>query len=170
MTKKDRDKTSHTPLLYIDQPNFKCAKPSMQQVYQTSRKKEQEKVKEEKKKARKRDLIKLEVEPLGYVEEEEKEMERPSDLQAKSESKPVKKGGKFQEIRSFKEMDVNERLDYLIPFIGREAPFVCMFVFNDQSHVKGVLSHCEGDELTIQIKEGEPLHRKRDDLANIFIS
>ncbi|MEW9501578.1 CotO family spore coat protein [Jeotgalibacillus marinus] len=168
MTKKDREKTSHNPLLYIEQPNFKRAKPSMQQVYQTSRKKEQEK--EEKKKARKRDHINFEVEPLGYVEDEEKEMERSSANQAKSESNPVQKGGRFQEVKSFKEMDVNERLDYLIPFIGREAPFVCMFVFNDQSHVKGVLSHCEGDELTIQIKEGEPLLRKRGDLANIFIS
>jgi len=42
MTKKENKLNSHNPLLYIDQPQFDCVKPTMQQVYQTSKAKENE--------------------------------------------------------------------------------------------------------------------------------
>jgi len=67
-------------------------------------------------------------------------------------------------------MDVNERIDYLKPFIGKEAPFICMFVFQDQTHVKGVLADCSDEEIRIKVQENEEIKRQRNDLINVFIS
>ena len=185
MTKKDKDRTSHNPLLYIDQPDFECAKPSMQRVYQTSRSKEKnEKVivhgqsvnNEEKKKVKPK--RRLNVQPLGYLEDEKKkEHKKPAEV-AKEKSVEIPeiteqtepRKARFNQLKTFKQMDVDERLNYLKPFIGKSAPFICMFIFEDQSHLRGILTKYEGDELIIQIKGDESVKRKRRDLVNIFIS
>lgn len=173
MRNKDENKRSHNPLLYIDQPKFECGKPSMQQVYQTTRSKEPDLIAKNKKPATKK---KFSVEPLGHVDNEKskhvsknEETVEVKEIEEFAPSFETKKP-RFQQLKPFKDMNVEERLDYLKPFIGKRAPFMCMFVFNDKTHVRGVLESCEEEELCISVKEGEIITRKKEDLLNIFIS
>ncbi|WP_165967151.1 CotO family spore coat protein [Jeotgalibacillus sp. S-D1] len=173
MKNKDENKRSHNPLLYINQPKFDCAKPSMQQVYQTTRSKEADSDAKIKKPASKK---KFSVEPLGHVKKEKnhtahkEEPEEEMEIQEETAPKHDMKKPRFQQLKPFKDMDVEERLDYLKPFIGKKAPFMCMFVFSDKTHVRGVLESCDEEELCITVKEGEIVTRKKEELLNIFIS
>ncbi|MDG5473010.1 CotO family spore coat protein [Jeotgalibacillus sp. ET6] len=169
------EKKAHNPLLYIDQPSFECSKPVMQQVYQTSRTKE----KDDKKALGQESTPKKKVKakPLGYVYEDEKseklslknqiEIEEEQEKEAPARHSVIER---FKPLKPFKEMDVSERLDYLKPFIGKRAPFICLFEFEDKTRVKGVLNECGEEEVTIAAKDGELVKRKKEELKNIYIN
>ncbi|PPA72313.1 CotO family spore coat protein [Jeotgalibacillus proteolyticus] len=183
MTKNEDKNKNHSPLLYIDQPAFHCEKPSMQQVYQTSQTKEREK--EAKKSAQKKKPKRnFSMTPLGYLEEEAKQMiidkaagknsppdEKREEVKESAESKvKLSPTERFKPVKAFKDMNVDERLEYLVPFIGNQAPFYSQFVFQDQTHVRGILKKVEDNELVISSTNGEIVERNKNELVNIFIS
>ncbi|KIL47430.1 CotO family spore coat protein [Jeotgalibacillus campisalis] len=172
MSNKEERK-AHNPLLYIDQPSFKSSKPVMQQVYQTTRTRDKDDKKEDNKELTAKKKIK--AKPLGYVYDDEKSEKAPvskhTELEKADEvlSRPTV-AERFKPLKPFKEMNVSERLDYLKPFIGKRAPFICLFEFEDKTRVKGVLNECAEEKVTIAAKDGELITRKKDELKNIYIN
>lgn len=140
-------KKSEGPLLYIYQPFSKTPSNNMQEMY--TNKQEIEKPKEEKKlggeNKKKISLAKKEEvpEPIPI------EVSKLDNQQSISDEKqrPL-----FNRVKGFKEMDLKERLDYLIHFPKVLPPVPCVFYTEDQNY-QGYLLKYENDQATIQFHD-----------------
>lgn len=173
------------PFLHIQQAEIQVPIRHMQEVYH-SRKKEKKKqdkpellhvnegeenLSQEKKQLQNADLdANVERHPDLAVNEEIKEEATESidkEKERSKESSPFlrhqekKSGPTFQRLKSFKEMNILERLDYLINFPKQLIPVSCQFETEDQS-IRGFLVNKteesievrkhDGDVITIDIK------------------
>ncbi|TFD99300.1 CotO family spore coat protein [Jeotgalibacillus salarius] len=139
------------PLLYVNQPEFPEIKPVMQHYFQAPSSQEKTPVK------------KTKVQPLGYVEEVE--LEKPL-----KENETVKeKSFMFKELKPFKKMTLQEKVDYLLSFEGRKAPFQCRFIKDDGSEISGVVTRRDHQKILIRTLKGEEADLNKNDLVDIQI-
>lgn len=156
-------KKSRGPLLYIYQPFTRTPSQNMQDIYSTKREKEQ---------------LKEEQQPVEKIEKEvsRKEIELvqesiPIEV-SKSEKKQTSSSQNgerhqftFNRVKSFKEMDINERLEYLLNFPKVLPPVPCVFYAAEKSY-QGYLVEYQDDLVTIkfhdQTTETIPIHELKD--------
>lgn len=100
----------------------------------------------------------------------------PEQAEIKQEKLKSKQSGHQQEkkrtamnrVKPFKEMDIQERLDYLINFPKVLPPVPCVF-YTDQNNYQGYLSEYDDQQITIKLYDQTnktiPLH----ELKNILM-
>lgn len=137
-------KESRGPLLYIHQPLTRMPTTKMQDVYtnkhEMGQKQEEEPKGEERRrkkpsKTREEDLEPIPVE-IANEEKPHEEKSRPS----------------FNRVKGFKEMNISERLEYLINFPKVLPPVPCVFYTANQNY-QGYLSDYMEDQITIQFHD-----------------
>ncbi|KML45960.1 MULTISPECIES: CotO family spore coat protein [Bacillaceae] len=141
------EKREKEPLFYIQQPNFQIPENRMQTIY-SSRKAEQERKQKE-------NLLDFAVPkevqkvPEEKVEKTAGQMEVQEAIEEFESGREEKKGASFafttekrkpsfNRVKSFKEMDTLERLDYLIDFPKQLPPIPCTFETGEKA-IRGFL-------------------------------
>lgn len=130
------EKREKEPLFYIQQPNFQIPENRMQTIY-SSRKAEQERKQNESvpDSAVHNEVPKV---PEEKIENTAGQMEVQEAIEEFESGREEKKGESFaftaekrkpsfNRVKSFKEMDTLERLDYLIDFPKQLPPIPCIF-------------------------------------------
>jgi len=162
------------PFLHIQQPGIQVPVRHMQEVYRSR--------KAEKKKEEKRDLLNVnKVEEVSTEKDsklknaEEENLERQNELvvnELKEESEPIdsekekrkqlspflqyrekKAGSSFQRLRSFKEMNILERVEYLVEFPKQLTPVTCIFETEDNS-IRGILKGKTEENIEVRKNDG----------------
>jgi hypothetical protein len=121
------------PRLFIHQPITTTPVKNMQEIYRSK-----EKIREENKRrrtvaAREDDLV-------------------PIDISMQKEEHKEKQNTSFKKVKSFKDMDLMERLDYLVHFPKVLPPVPCVF-FTDSQTYQGYLSEYQDNLVTIQFHD-----------------
>ncbi|MED1908097.1 CotO family spore coat protein [Cytobacillus firmus] len=143
------EKREKEPLFYIQQPNFQIPENRMQTIY-SSRKAEQER--KQKQNDNLLDLAGTKEEQKGPKEKIENtagQMEVQEAIEEFESGREEKKGASFafttekrkpafNRVKSFKEMDTLERLDYLIDFPKQLPPIPCIFETGEKA-IRGFL-------------------------------
>ncbi|USK40308.1 spore coat CotO family protein [Cytobacillus firmus] len=141
------EKREKEPLFYIQQPNFQIPENRMQTIY-SSRKAEKERKQNE-------NLLDFAVpkevqkEPEEKIEKTAGQMEVQEAIEEFESGREEKKGASFafttekrkpsfNRVKSFKEMDTLERLDYLIDFPKQLPPIPCTFETGEKA-IRGFL-------------------------------
>jgi Spore coat protein CotO len=135
------------PLFYINQPNISYPEINMQKVYYAQKTKTKQKESEpaysesaavDKAETLKEEKKEVERKIASLVERQEV-MEKYENKQEVSENPFTKeKKSSFKRLKSFKEMNLMERLDYLEHFPKQLPPVACIFEGNNLN-VKGFL-------------------------------
>ncbi|MBA4536415.1 hypothetical protein H1Z61_04465 [Bacillus aquiflavi] len=140
------------PLLYIDQPTFKQPKLNMQETYSSKRAKKHDEENNNNKSVRKikkrggkglRNQTSIRTLP---VEEEI----RVDQLENEEEVISTNKTSPFQRVKSFKEMGLEERVQYLANFPKQLPSVPCLFKTKERTY-KGFLVQYD-DKKTVTIK------------------
>ena len=126
-------KKEQGPLLYIYQPFSRTPSLKMQDVY-TNRQEKDQPQKEE----RMEEAVPIEVTMSGNQKESQQETEQQRFA--------------FKRVKSFKEMNVKERLDYLMEFPKVLPPVPCVFYAKDKSY-QGYLQDYRDQEIIIQFHD-----------------
>lgn len=142
-------KTKLGPLLYISHPFSSPQANNMQETFTTRQKVElpiEEPQQEEESKRKKPFEVSL------AKTEKPKEM-KP--IEVKEETVPAKKQEihrNFNRVKSFKEMNLTERLEYLVHFPKVLPPVPCVF-FTEEKNYQGYLVEYNDQEVTIQLPD-----------------
>jgi hypothetical protein len=178
-----KQKTSgKTPLLYIQQPAMKETKANMQQSYSSRNSKPKqteikaEAVPEKKQKRKKRSYFEDELgslygeEPVkDQVKEEREEANTIETHEAEAQPEENKKRTySFKPLKPFRDMELDEKINYLSRYINGKAPFPCEFV-TAEDHYKGILLQDGEDLLVIKSFQGDEVEIKRSSLKAIRI-
>jgi hypothetical protein len=144
-------KKSLGPLLYVYQPFSRTpANKNMQEVY--TNRQEMEQPKEEKKLGeemkKKISLVKRE----GLSEQIQIDIINSNIQQTTSTPPPDDNRSSFSRVKPFKEMDVSERLDYLINFPKMLPPVPCFFNTVEGGY-HGYLTGYDEHQVTIQFHD-----------------
>ncbi|OIK11167.1 hypothetical protein BIV60_18615 [Bacillus sp. MUM 116] len=146
------EKKNEGPLLYIYQPFSKTPSNKMQEVYRIKPENTLPVEEEQQKGASKRNHVN------NIHEEESKQETIPIEI-TKSEKEAVERNEKsnkprypFKRVKSFREMNMTERLDYLVEFPKALPPVPCVFYTKDKNY-QGYLQDYEGQEITIQFHD-----------------
>ncbi|MBN8199155.1 CotO family spore coat protein [Bacillus sp. NTK034] len=143
------EKKEKEPLFYIQQPSFKFPETKMQTVY-SSRKAELERKQEQKgsvtepaKTINDQTESDEKIENMTEVKVQAAIEEFESGREEKKESASFaftteKRKPAFNRVKSFKEMDTLERLEYLIEFPKQLPPIPCIFETGDKA-IRGFL-------------------------------
>jgi hypothetical protein len=161
----ERKTKNKKPLLYVHQPDLREVKANMQSSYRspnikTDSAKQKESfsiVKKKKREYLQEDLDSIQAEM--EIEQEEKQEPQP-----KLDESTGKFG--FKKVKPFREMNLNEKLDYLTEFGDGKAPFPCIFTTENDSY-KGVIFSAKGTEVEIKPFQGEHVKLNRNDIKSI---
>jgi hypothetical protein len=139
-------KKSQGPLLYIDQPFTKTPSINMQDVYTSKPETEQlqEEQLEEENKQKISGSKKVDFNEPIPIEITKSEIMQPN--------REEKQHSSFSRVKSFKDMDIKERLDYLYNFPKVLPPVPCVFNTGEKSF-QGYLSDYKDDQVTIQFHD-----------------
>ncbi|WP_312471270.1 CotO family spore coat protein [Neobacillus sp.] len=143
-------KKSIEPLIYVNQSFSRTtSNKNMQEIYTS--KQEKEHLIEEKAgnvSKRKISLAKKELkhEPIPI------EVVNSENPQPISSAQDQKQRASFKRVKPFKEMELNERLDYLINFPKVLPPVPCVFYTAEESY-QGYLVDYDNHQLTIQFHD-----------------
>ncbi|MFF2446148.1 CotO family spore coat protein [Neobacillus sp. NPDC058068] len=154
------NKKSQRPLLYVDQ-SFSSApsKSNMQEVY--TNKREQEQVDDIR---RKISLAKREsIDPIPIEVNNSEDWQSTSSTQHQERNKTA-----FTRVKPFKDMDLTERLDYLINFPKVLPPVPCVFYTAEQNY-QGYLKEYNGSQVTIQFHDQSSKTFPLNDLKNVIM-
>ncbi|WP_141432779.1 CotO family spore coat protein [Bacillus sp. 03113] len=169
-------KEKRKPLLYIEQPSFQIANWKMQEVY-SREKAEKEKLAKQLEELRQEDIKADERKKNGYkgINGGWMKSELPEELKGDLSSVEVHEAiqqfereqqneKRFQStknqpfslkrLKSFKEMDTKERLEYLIKFPKQLPPVACVFQTETGSY-KGILLNKEEEFIEIKLQNEE---------------
>ncbi|KOP81762.1 CotO family spore coat protein [Cytobacillus solani] len=177
------------PLFYIQQPTFQFPTIKMQETYSSKRAeslkeaqmnesietKAKQEVEEEKlsgtkfqKEAHGEKLIKADLfqeekiqDTLEEFETDRRKKEENTALSFRTERKPS-----FQRVKSFKEMNIMERLQYLMEFPKQLPPVPCLFIANGNT-VKGFLNDQLNEFIEIKLLNGETMKISLSELEDI---
>jgi hypothetical protein len=144
-----KKKTKRGPLLYITKPFSGVPKNNMQEVY-TNRHVQQEMPldvpKEES--VKKKNIFKVSLAKTDAPVEAATPAEMPEQAsQTKAEEKRS-----FKRVKSFKEMDIGERLEYLRNFPKAFPPVPCVFRTGEKPY-QGYLLDYNEQEVTIKLPD-----------------
>lgn len=180
---KNSKTSPKTPLLYIQQPALKETKANMQQSYSSRKaqpkpaeKQISEPAAETKPKRRKRSYFEGELgslygeEPVKEIKHQETEAEDKMVAEEKEnkEAERNKRSFSFKPLKPFREMELDEKIDYLSRYINGKAPFPCEFVTAEDLY-KGILLKNDGEVLVIKSFQGDEVEVKRSSLQAIKI-
>jgi hypothetical protein len=180
---KNPKSSRKTPLLYIQQPALKETRANMQQSYTSKNatpkpveKQSNESLAEKKPKRRKRSYFEEELgtlygeEPANEKLTHEPENEQREDVENLEERGPEnkKRAFSFKPLKPFREMELEEKLDYLSRYINGKAPFPCEFV-TEEDRYKGILLKAGEDVLIIKSFQGDEVEVARSSLKAIKI-
>ncbi|WP_421384222.1 CotO family spore coat protein [Bacillus salacetis] len=173
-----------TPLLYIQQPSLKETKANMQQSYSSRNAKPKpvekpstESVAEKKPKRRKRSYFEEELGSLygeenvkESVTQETEEDQQNEDVEELEEREPEnkKRSFSFKPLKPFREMELDEKINYLSRYINGKAPFPCEFV-TEEDRYKGILIKGGDEVLVIKSFQGDEVEINRSSLRAIKI-
>ena len=163
------NKQKHHPLLYIDQPEVKLPPIVMQNRYSI-------KTDEEKSAAQ------PEEETAVQPEEKEPAASAPSEVQLPkleesatdtNEEEPVyetfstnKKATTFRRVKHFRELSIDEKLEYLANIPNQIAPVSCLFITSEGRHT-GSLLHCLEHHIEISPPSGTIISIEKHKLLEI---
>ncbi|NQD67235.1 hypothetical protein HP456_15070 [Bacillus haikouensis] len=162
---KKEKATSKEPLLYIQQPKLQEVKGNMQVTYRSAKPKE-------KKENIPNQSIALDSEKHRDVENRnektyQKETSEDRQPQTKSEKEEPKSAAySFRRLKPFKELNMEEKLDYISASINGKVPFPCEFS-TDTVAYKGVLSVKNDHELKVKTFQGEEVTIAKESLKSI---
>ncbi|WP_062104412.1 CotO family spore coat protein [Bacillus niameyensis] len=181
MEENEKQRKGNPPLLYIHQPEFTNPETSMQESYSLvddDEKSEQNLQHHEQEKGR---IPQLNPSIEKELNESEKNANDGKDAavgtpQQVSAADYFRKGSKAKKswnltpVKSFKDMSIPEKLQYLAQLPSSQPPFPCEFITQNQ-RVKGVLDKCiEGEEkFTVMNFKGEIKEIVKGDLKSIRI-
>jgi hypothetical protein len=151
------EKTSKGPLLFIHQPFARTPANNMQDIY-TSR--QEDELVEDEKPIEDEKLIEVESKKKISLAKKEilkepipKEVTKSDNSQtATGPSNQGNNHSSFKRVKPFKEMNVEERLDYLINYPRVLPPPPCVFI-TDQGNYQGYLTEYDGNEVTIRFHD-----------------
>jgi hypothetical protein len=139
---------SKGPLLYIHQPFARTPATNMQDTYiiKVDEVLIEEEMPIEAEGKKKISLAKKDIEQEPKTKEENK-LENPQKT-----TLPEKHHSTFKRVKPFKEMNVVERLDYLINYPIVLPPPPCVFITHEGNY-QGYLTEYDGNELTIRFHD-----------------
>ncbi|MFO1445571.1 hypothetical protein KDN24_20705 [Bacillus sp. Bva_UNVM-123] len=149
------------PFLYIEQAGLQAPVGHMQEIY-SSRASKKEKVNPQESKQEEQNLLekdkKLRDDNLDEQQELDmnEEEEKSSHLAPFISQKEKKSRSSFQRLRSFREMNTFERLNYLAEFPKQLAPVTCVFETEDQTF-RGILIGMDEEAIEIRKQDGQLL-------------
>jgi hypothetical protein len=123
------------PLLYIHQPFTRPPSVNMQEVYKNNVLLEKEKPKE-----------------LKVEEEVSEKVPIPIELSKPEKVQTQQPRSSFNRVKSFKELNIKERLEYLINFPKVLPPVPCVFYTADQNYQGYLIEYIE-DQITIEFHD-----------------
>jgi hypothetical protein len=159
------EKTKRGPLLYISQAFSGAPANNMQEVFTSKQQLElpveepQPKEEKNKKKGFEVSLVKTDLPEVA-----KKEKPKAATAQKKDE----KHRHSFSKVKSFKEMNVSERLEYLMNFPKSLPPVPCVF-FTDEKNYQGYLISYRENEVTIQIPNQSSETISADKITNVIM-
>ncbi|MGM0844335.1 MAG: CotO family spore coat protein [Bacillota bacterium] len=170
-----------SPLLYIQQPALKESKANMQQSYSSKDVKlkpaAKPPVEAGMKKARKKKRAYFEEElgsldgdssthPKPQSETDSPKQEAVEETEEKQEQK--QKTFSFKPLKPFRDMELDEKINYLSRYINGKAPFPCEFITAEERY-KGILLSGGDDVLVVKSFQGDEIEFKRTSLREIKI-
>ncbi|OIU72488.1 CotO family spore coat protein [Rossellomorea aquimaris] len=164
-----KDKSSNKePLLYIQQPKLQEVKGNMQVVYRSSKRKEKKEANPARPIENKTDSHKIDSgvstsPPVSEVSEIEIETSLAHEA-AREDSKPPMQA--FRRLPPFKELNLDEKLEYITASINGKVPFPCEFSTGNDTY-KGVLITKTESEIRLKTFQGDEVSVARDSLKSI---
>lgn len=159
------------PLYYLQQPKLQRPKAKMQEFF-SSKKAELEKRNEEGKPAAEKIMTKESERINEFTEKKQTELKgdaltkrenqiKVNETQQEGKNNPVSFGFQiknknkpsFQRVKSFKEMNTTERLDYLIDFPKQLPPVPCIFETQENT-LQGFLISKTNEQIEIKQLDG----------------
>ncbi|ASV66204.1 CotO family spore coat protein [Cytobacillus sp. FSL W7-1323] len=137
----DTQNKKKKPLLYVQQSNLPSPSTSMQSTYSSKNEVEEEE---------KEVITNSSIDEQGEVEKKEEHVQQV--LEEYEESQSESEQG-FNRVKSFKDMNVQERIDYLLHFPKQLPPVPCLFI-SDDKHIRGFIELKQGNELMIKTLSG----------------
>ncbi|WHY87784.1 CotO family spore coat protein [Neobacillus novalis] len=154
------NKKSHRPRLYVDQSFSRGPSNSnMQEVYTNKREQEQGGDTRRKISLAKKELI----EPIPIEPYNSEDSQPASTTQHHERHK-----SSFKRVKPFKDMNLNERLDYLINFPKVLPPVPCVF-YTAEKNYQGYLKEYTGSQVTIQFHDQTSKAFPLDELKDIIM-
>jgi hypothetical protein len=154
-------KKAQGPLLYIHQPFSRTPSIKMQDVYTIKREiihpEEEEQIKKKQISVAEKEIGEIGKVPIPI------EMSKPEKPQ---ESRPPRSS--FSRVKSFKEMNLQERLEYLINFPKVLPPVPCVFYTIDKNYQGYLIDHKE-DHITIEFHDKTTKTLSVQELKNIIM-
>jgi Spore coat protein CotO len=157
-----KDKSSNKePLLYIQQPKLQEVKGNMQVVYRSSKRNEKKDAKTSRPFENKTDGHKINsaVSTSEIVKET-----NPAQEAVREESKHPAQT--FRRLPPFKELNLDEKLEYITASINGKVPFPCEFS-TDTDTYKGVLIDNTDSEIRLKTFQGDEVSFVREALKSI---
>ncbi len=163
------NKQKHQPLLYIAQPEIKPPAVAMQSKYS---------IKKEKKNASQQPK-----EPIAATLEDqqpesssasavqpalqgEKAENRTSEEQSYEPFSTLRKAASFRRVKHFKELNLEEKLEYLLNIPVQLAPVSCLFITSENKYT-GKLQHNFEEHIEILPRAGPPISIEKQKLSDI---
>jgi hypothetical protein len=160
------EKTKRGPLLYISQAFSGAPANNMQEVFMSKQQielpvEEQQPMEEKtKRKGFEVSLVKAELPDVAKKKKpEDAAVQKKDDKQHRHS---------FSKVKSFKEMNVSERLDYLMNFPKSLPPVPCVF-FTEEKNYQGYLISYKENEVTIQIPNQASITIPADEITNVIM-
>ncbi|WP_171050836.1 CotO family spore coat protein [Bacillus sp. BHET2] len=166
-------KAGKEPLLYINQPRLEDVKGNMQVTYRSSKNKLQPKQGETQIVIDNKTTVR-EQQNDNYLDElknpdQETGVEDSGHRAVQSttlETQRKTATASFRKLKPFRDLTIEEKLDYISASISGKVPFPCEFS-NGEVSVKGVIQDDEGDEITVKSFNGEEVRMRKNTLQTI---
>jgi hypothetical protein len=164
-TMKKEKAISKEPLLYIQQPKLQEVKGNMQVTYRSTKPKE-------KKENIPNQSVELDSEKQRVAENRNEKTygkESIEDIQPQTKTEteePRSAAYSFRRLKPFKELNLEEKLDYISDSINGKAPFPCEFCTDTFSY-KGVLSFKNVHVIKVKTFQGEEVTIAKESLKSI---
>jgi hypothetical protein len=167
-------KKSKGPLLYIHQPFARTPATNMQDTYTTREELvvEEERPSEDESK-KKISLAKKEIIP-EQINKDVKKLENPSTTpqtktpETSATTHQKRQHTTFNRVKPFKEMNIEERLDYLINYPKVLPPAPCVFATEEKNY-QGYLIEYDGQEATIRFHDQSTKTVPVHELKNVLL-
>jgi hypothetical protein len=163
---KKEKATSKEPLLYIQQPKLQEVKGNMQVTYRSTKQKE-------KKEKHSTKPVDRQIEKKPNEAESSTSKKPDSEINEEKQSHPQlaieeQKSAihSFRRLKPFKELNLEEKLEYINASINGKVPFPCEFS-TDSAAYKGVLISMEESNIKIKTFRGGEETIERDSLKSI---
>ncbi|CAN7460839.1 CotO family spore coat protein [Rossellomorea sp. LjRoot5] len=164
-------KAGREPLLYINQPKLEEVKGNMQVTYRSVKKTNQAESSKSNKIPDLETPLSQGVQEDKYVDEklfldQEEHLEEPKVQPVPQLPERKTSASAFRKLKPFRELSIEEKLDYISESISGKVPFPCEFA-NGQVAVKGVIVEETGDDITIKSFHGEEVKMRKNEIQSI---